>query len=99
MGADRGIPVSPATIVARLKRQYGDRITFCGGIDSQFVSARPGATPDDVRAEVRAHRRDGRWGRLYQRPRASSVPYAPELLHAMTDEIAGYGRSYYRPPA
>lgn len=34
----------------RLKRDFGDRITFCGGVDVQ--STLPFGTPDDVRAEV-----------------------------------------------
>ena len=36
---------------ARLKREFGSRITFCGGIDSQQVL--PFGTADDVRREVR----------------------------------------------
>jgi uroporphyrinogen decarboxylase len=34
----------------RLKRQFGSRLAFCGGVDSQFVL--PRGTPDDVRAAV-----------------------------------------------
>jgi len=34
-----------------LKRKYGDRIIFHGGVDNQHVL--PFGTPDDVRAEVR----------------------------------------------
>lgn len=36
---------------ARLKREFGDRISFWGGIDSQHLL--PHATPDQVAAEVR----------------------------------------------
>jgi uroporphyrinogen decarboxylase len=36
---------------AALKREFGDRIAFWGGIDSQRLL--PHGTPDDVRAEVR----------------------------------------------
>src|ERR1039458_8271263 len=36
---------------ARLKRQFGKNISFCGAIDSQTVL--PYGTPDEVRAEVR----------------------------------------------
>ncbi len=35
---------------ARLKREFGDRLTFWGGIDSQHVL--PGGTPAEVSAEV-----------------------------------------------
>ena len=99
MGADLWNPCQPCNNLARLKRQYGDRITFCGGIDSQFVLARPDATPDDVRAEVRRRIDEMAAGGGYIAAPSHSVPYAPELLYAMTDEIAGYGRSYYRQPA
>jgi uroporphyrinogen decarboxylase len=34
-----------------LKARWGDRLTFCGGIDTQRIL--PTGTPDDVRAEVR----------------------------------------------
>jgi uroporphyrinogen decarboxylase len=36
---------------ARLKRRYGDRLSFCGGIDTNWVL--PHGTPEDVRREVR----------------------------------------------
>jgi uroporphyrinogen decarboxylase len=36
---------------AELKRRWGDRLTFWGGIDTQRVMS--SGTPDDVRAEVR----------------------------------------------
>jgi uroporphyrinogen decarboxylase len=35
----------------RLKREYGDRIAFWGGIDSQRIL--PHGTPEEVAAEVR----------------------------------------------
>ena len=37
--------------LAGLKRRYGDRLTFCGAIDTKQVL--PHGTPDEVRAEVR----------------------------------------------
>ncbi len=36
---------------ARLKRDFGDRLSFCGGVDTQHVL--PFGTPEDVRGEVR----------------------------------------------
>lgn len=36
---------------ARLKREFGRRLSFCGGIDTQAVL--PRGTPAEVRAEVR----------------------------------------------
>lgn len=50
MGADLWNPCQPCNDLAQLKAVYGGRITFCGGIDSQFVLARPDTTPDQVRA-------------------------------------------------
>jgi uroporphyrinogen decarboxylase len=41
---------------ARLKREFGDRLSFCGAIDTGWVL--PNGTPDDVRAEVRRRIRD-----------------------------------------
>jgi uroporphyrinogen decarboxylase len=41
---------------ARLKREFGDRLSFCGAIDSQDVL--PRGTPDDVRREVRRRIKD-----------------------------------------
>jgi uroporphyrinogen decarboxylase len=41
---------------ARLKREFGGRLSFCGAIDTQAVL--PYGTPDDVRREVRRRIRD-----------------------------------------
>jgi len=43
--------VCPGMDAAELKREYGDRLIFHGGIDNQF--ALPRGTPDDVRRETR----------------------------------------------
>ena len=41
---------------ARLKRDFGDRIAFWGGVDTQRVL--PRGTPEEVRSEVRRRLRD-----------------------------------------
>ncbi len=41
---------------ARLKREFGDRLSFCGAIDTGWVL--PNGTPEDVRAEVRRRIKD-----------------------------------------
>ena len=41
---------------ARLKREFGDRLSFCGAIDTGWVL--PSGTPDDVHAEVRRRIKD-----------------------------------------
>ncbi len=96
IGADIWNPCQPCNDLARLKRDYGDRIAFCGGIDSQFVLARSGITPDEVRAEVRKRIDEMATGGGYIAAPSHGVPYKPEIISAMNDEIAKYGRNFYR---
>jgi len=95
MGADIWNPCQPCNDLAMLKRAYGNRITFCGGIDSQFVLDRPGVTPEDVRAEVRTRIDQLAQGGGYIAGPSHCVPFALDLLNAMNDEIATYGRAVY----
>lgn len=96
MGADIWNPCQPCNNLAGLKSRYGKQITFCGGIDSQFVLDRPGVSPDEVRAEVRKRIDEMAVGGGYVAEPSHSVSYGPKVLSAMNDEIAVYGRSYYR---
>ena len=96
MGADMWNPCQPCNDLARLKRDFGSRISFFGGLDSQFVLARPGATPEEVRAEVRRRIDDLAAGGGYVAAPSHDVPYKQELLEAMKDEIEAYGRAFYR---
>jgi len=96
MGADVWNPCQPCNDLAMLKRRYGDKICFAGGVDSQFVLANPKATPEDVRIEVR--RRidemalpDGG----YLCGPSHGVPYDPEKLNAMQTTLREYGREVY----
>ena len=95
MGADIWNPCQPCNDLARLKGRYGGQIAFCGGIDSQFVLNRPGATPDEVRAEVRKRIDEMASGGGYIAAPSHSVPYDPALIEAMDNEIAVYGRLFY----
>ena len=97
MGADVWNPCQPCNDLAALKARYGGRIAFCGGIDSQFVLARPGVTAAEVRAEVRLRIDQLAAGGGYLAAPSHSVPYDPALLAAMNDEIATYGRAVYGP--
>ena len=91
MGADMWNPCQPCNDLAELKRKYGDRVSFAGGIDSQFVLDRPGVTPDEVRAEVRKRIDEMAEGGGYIAMPSHDVPFEQELIDAMNDEIATYG--------
>ncbi len=41
------------THLQELKKQLGDRLTFCGGFDNQHVLDVPGVTPEEVKKEYR----------------------------------------------
>lgn len=96
MGADMWNPCQPCNHLAELKTKYGDRLTFCGGIDSQFVLDRQGVTPDEVRAEVRMRINEMAYGGGYIAMPSHSVPYDQAIVSAMNDEINTYGKQYYR---
>jgi uroporphyrinogen-III decarboxylase len=96
MGADMWNPCQPCNDLAKLKREFGRSISFCGGIDSQFVLARPGVTVQEVRREVRRRIDELAAGGGYIAAPSHGVPYDPDVLAAMNDEIAAYGREFYR---
>ena len=96
MGADIWNPCQPCNDLAGLKVAYGGRIAFCGGIDSQFVLGKPGVTAAQVRAEVRRRIDELSAGGGYIAAPSHSVPYDPDLVDAMNDEIVSYGRDVYR---
>jgi uroporphyrinogen decarboxylase len=77
---------------ARLKREFGNRLSFCGGIDTQRVL--PFGTPDDVRAEVRRRIRDLAPGGGYVAAAVHCIqPDVPlENVLAMCDEVALAGK-------
>jgi uroporphyrinogen decarboxylase len=77
---------------ARLKREFGDRMSFCGGFDTQRVL--PFGTPDEVRVEVRRRIRDLAPGGGYVAAAVHCIqPDVPlENVLAMCDEVAVSGR-------
>ncbi|MCX6030763.1 MAG: hypothetical protein NT169_15890 [Chloroflexi bacterium] len=77
---------------ARLKREFGDRLAFCGAIDTQW--ALPYGTPDDVRAEVRRRIRDlgPGGGYLLASVHCIQPDVSPENVCAMLDEAKKAGR-------
>ncbi len=88
-------PCQPCNDLQALKRQWGEQVTFFGGIDSQFVLNRPGVTPAEVRAEVRRRIDEMAAGGGYIAAPSHTVPSDEGLLSAMQDEIQTYGRAYY----
>ena len=77
---------------ARLKREFGDRLSFCGAIDTGWVL--PYGTPDDVRAEVRRRIKDLGPGGGYILASVHCIqPDVPlENVIAMLDEAKVAGR-------
>ena len=76
---------------ARLKKMYGDRLSFCGAIDSQEVL--PNGTPDDVRREVRRRIKDLAPGGGYILASVHCIQpdVPPENVIAMFDEALSAG--------
>jgi uroporphyrinogen decarboxylase len=76
---------------AKLKREFGDRLSFCGAIDTQRVL--PHGTPDDVRAEVRRRIRDLAPGGGYIVASVHCIQpdVPPENIVAMCDEVLEAG--------
>ncbi len=93
VGLDVLNPVQPRAMdPAKLKRQYGDHLTFWGTIDEQHTL--PFGTPEDVRAEV--HERIGTVGRsggLIIGPTHHVQLDTPMAnLHALVDAVKGIER-------
>jgi uroporphyrinogen decarboxylase len=77
---------------ARLKREFGDRLSFLGAIDTQW--ALPFGSTDDVRAEVRHRIRDlaPRGGYIASAVHCLQPDVPLENVLAMCDEIVKAGR-------
>ncbi len=77
---------------ARLKREFGDRLSFCGAIDTQVVL--PSGTPDDVRREVRRRIKDlgPGGGYIVASVHCLQPDVPPENVVAMLEEAQQAGR-------
>jgi uroporphyrinogen decarboxylase len=77
---------------ARLKREFGDRLSFCGGIDTRHVM--PHGTPDEVRREVGRRIKDLAPGGGYVAAAVHCLQpdVPPENIVAMCDEVSAVGR-------
>lgn len=95
IGIDALNPVQVAAAkmdTAELKRRFGDRLSFWGGIDTQRVM--PLGTPDEVRAEARRRIADLAPGGGYVVDTVHNVQadVPPENLVALYEEAARVGR-------
>jgi uroporphyrinogen decarboxylase len=75
-----------------LKRKFGDRLVFCGGIDTHHVL--PKGSPADVRAEVRRVIRELAPGGGFMAAAVHTImnDVPPENVLAMVDAIEEFGR-------
>jgi uroporphyrinogen decarboxylase len=76
---------------ARLKQEFGRRLSFCGAIDTQRVM--PHGTPEDVRQEVRRRIKDLAPGGGYVAAAVHCLQpdVPPENIMAMCEEVARSG--------
>jgi uroporphyrinogen decarboxylase len=77
---------------ARLKREFGDRLSFCGGFDTQKVM--PHGTPAEVRQEVRRRIMDLAPGGGYVAAAVHCLQpdVPPENIVAMCEEVKTAGK-------
>jgi len=94
IGLDILNPVQPECMdIDELKRRYGDRLSFWGGVGTQTTL--PFGTPDEVRAAVK-HLVEvvGRGGGLYIEPTHVIEPDVPwQNIEAYLDACRTYGRA------
>lgn len=92
IGVDAIDPLNVCNDVAWIKKNYGDKITLCGGVDNQRID-QDGVPEEEIRAEVRrvmdAYAPGGR--------------YIPEFIFTnaerraiFMDEVEKYGRTIYQ---
>ncbi len=95
IGVNMWNPCQPCNDLKMLKQEYGDRMAFCGGIDSQFVLDNENATLKDVENEVkkRIHEMTSAQGGYVASP-SHSIPYEQSKLDTMVFAIDKYGREY-----
>jgi len=95
IGADFWNPCQPCNDLEALKKTYGDRITFIGGLDSQFILNSPSVTAEQVRVEVRKRIDQMAPNGGYIVGPSHKLPYDPVILQAMQNEILKYGRDFF----
>lgn len=91
------VSAGPMRDTARLKKEFGQRLSFCGAIDTRNVL--PHGTTGDVRAEVRNRIRDLAPGGGYVAAAVHCIQpdVPPENVVAMCEAVREYGRYPIKP--
>lgn len=97
LGADIWNMCQPCNDLKKMKDDYGDKISFHGGIDSQFVLNAPDASVEGITAEVKKRITEMSPGGGYIAGPSHTIPsHRPELLEAFYSAIDEYGKNAYR---
>ena len=92
MGIDSIQPLQYCNEVDDIKAAYGDKILLSGGFNTQGVLERPGASEEEIRAEVRRTLDSLAVGGAY----CASVPIIDtRVLGIVSDEVTKYGKDFY----
>lgn len=92
MGVDGIDPLQYCNNVPSLKAAYGNKVVFNGGFNSQEILERPGATEEEIRAEVRRCINELAPGGNF----STMCPIIDrQVISIVADEIDAYGRNYY----
>ena len=93
MGVDAIDPLQYCNDVPALKALYGGKVVFNGGFNSQEVLERPGASEEEIRAEVRRCIDTLAPGGNY----ATMCPIIDgHVAGIVADEIERFGRNFYK---
>lgn len=93
MGVDAIQPLQYCNQVGEIKQEYGDKILLSGGFNTQEVLERPGATEEEIRAEVRRAIDELAVNGGY----CANVPIIDQqVLSIVIDEIDQYGKTFYK---
>lgn len=91
LGVDILNPIQArANNLKELKQKYGDKICFCGGIDTQYTLMR--GTPDEVKRETIQRLRDLAPGGGYIAGPDQSMPFPRENIEALVNTVKKYGK-------
>jgi uroporphyrinogen decarboxylase len=94
MGVDAINPVQPSAVgdTAELKKRFGHKLAFVGGIDTQAVLSF--GSPADVAGEVRRRIRDlgPQGGYVLAAVHSIQADVPPENILAMCDEAVVFGK-------